>query len=160
MDVPLDKENQKIPDAEEALAEVESDLERLQPDQARLDRIAEYQTQALGLQDLLLANLGSLNSGQMRIALHLEGVIERQLASGKESSDQHRNVLPVISTYLHVTRQVDRYARFGQQFQHAPSKPSATAPGTDVPEERSEKSENSKPQSESSPRKPARRRKT
>ena len=78
---------------------------------ARLSRVLDYQASSLEKEDALEANLGSLNSGLMRVALWLDETIEQAMDSGPPNIDRLQRILPAIDTHLRVTRQVDRFAQ-------------------------------------------------
>lgn len=77
---------------------------------ARLSRVLDYQASSLQKDDPLEANLGSINSGLMRVALWLDESIEQAMESGPPNVERLSRVLPAIDTHLRVTRQVDRFA--------------------------------------------------
>ena len=78
---------------------------------ARLSRVLDYQTSSLQKEDALEANLGSINSGLMRVALWLDETIEQAMGSGPPNVERLARILPTIDTHLRVTRQVDRFAQ-------------------------------------------------
>ena len=47
----------------------------------------------------------------MRIAVHMDEVINENLALGPAGLDQIQRLAPTIETYLRVARQVDRFAQ-------------------------------------------------
>ncbi len=77
---------------------------------ARLSRVLDYQIKSLEKDDPLEANLGSINSGLIRMALWLDETIEQAMESGPPNVERLSKVLPAIDTHLRVTRQVDRFA--------------------------------------------------
>lgn len=77
---------------------------------ARLSRVLDYQASSLEKDDPLAANLGSINSGLMRIALWIDQTIEQTMESGPPSVERLNQLLPAIETQLRLTRQVDRFA--------------------------------------------------
>ena len=77
---------------------------------ARLSRVLDYQASSLQKDDPLEANLGSINSGLMRVALWLDETIEQAMVSGPPNVERLSRILPAIDTHLRVTRQVDRFA--------------------------------------------------
>lgn len=79
--------------------------------EARLSRVRDYQAKSLAKEDDLEANLGSINSGLMRVALWLDEAIEEALESGPRSIERLKRMLPAIDTHLRVARQVDRFAQ-------------------------------------------------
>lgn len=78
---------------------------------ARLSRVLDYQASSLEKDDPLEANLGSINSGLMRVALWLDETIEQAMESGPPNVERLSRILPAIDTHLRVTRQVDRFAQ-------------------------------------------------
>ena len=78
---------------------------------ARLSRVLDYQSRSLEKDDPLEANLGSINSGLMRVALWLDEAVEEAMASGPPNVERLSRILPAIDTHLRVTRQVDRFAQ-------------------------------------------------
>jgi hypothetical protein len=81
----------------------------------RLSRVLDYQAQSLAKEDALEANLGSINSGLMRVVLWLDQIIEEAIEIGPLSVEYLQTVLPAIDTHLRVTRQVDRFAQIEQR---------------------------------------------
>ena len=78
---------------------------------ARLSRVLDFQASSLAKDDPLEANLGSINSGLMRVALWLDEAIEEAMESGPRTVERLQRMLPAIETHLRVTRQVDRFAQ-------------------------------------------------
>ena len=78
---------------------------------ARLSRVLDYQASSLEKHDPLEANLGSINSGLMRVALWLDEAIEQAMESGPPNVERLPQIIPAIDTHLRVTRQVDRFAQ-------------------------------------------------
>lgn len=78
---------------------------------ARLSRVLDHQANSLEKDDPLEANLGSINSGLMRVALWLDETIEQAMESGPPNVERLSRILPAIDTHLRVTRQVDRFAQ-------------------------------------------------
>ncbi|WP_437191594.1 hypothetical protein [Planctomicrobium sp. SH527] len=87
--------------------------------EARLSRVLDYQASSLEKKDPLEANLGSINSGLMRVALWLDETIERAMQSDSPNVERLSGILPVIETHLRVTRQVDRFAQIEVRAQEA-----------------------------------------
>ena len=79
--------------------------------ESRLSRVADYQAKSLAREDDLEANLGSINSGLMRVALWLDETIDQVLESGPRSVERLTRMLPAIDAHLRVARQVDRFAQ-------------------------------------------------
>ena len=78
---------------------------------ARMSRVLDYQADSLEKENALEANLGSINSGLMQIALQLDETIKRTIDSGPGTVEGLHAVMPAIDTHLRVTRQVDRFAQ-------------------------------------------------
>ncbi len=78
---------------------------------ARLSRVLDYQAHSLEKDDPLEANLGSINSGLMRMALWLDEAVEQAMASGPPNVERLSRVVPAIDTHLRVTRQVYRFTQ-------------------------------------------------
>ena len=97
---------------------------------ARLSRVGDYQTRTLAQEDALLANLGSINSGLMCVALWLDETIKQALESGPRSVERLRRILPAIDTHLRVSRQVERFA--GLELRAAASRRANQAPPAGV----------------------------
>ena len=79
--------------------------------EARLSCVMDYQAKSLEKTDALEANLGSINSGLMRIAVSLDEMIEQALESGPRTLESVQRILPAIETHLRLARQVDRFAQ-------------------------------------------------
>ena len=77
----------------------------------RLRRVHDYQAASLAKANPLEANLGSINSGLMRVTLWLDETIERYMESGPGTMERLQTITPAIETHLKVTRQVDRFAQ-------------------------------------------------
>jgi|tagenome__1003787_1003787.scaffolds.fasta_scaffold17556544_1 hypothetical protein len=77
----------------------------------RLQRIADYQSQALAKKHHLKSNLASINCGLMRIATQLETTIEQAMARSEISEAGMERLDQAIGTHLRVTRQIDRFAQ-------------------------------------------------
>lgn len=92
---------------------------------ARLSRLLDYQASSLEKDDPLEANLGSINSGLMRVALWLDETIEQAMESGPPNVERLSRILPAIDTHLRVTRQVDRFANIELRAAEA-RKPTST----------------------------------
>ena len=97
-----------LEDAEPIQLSVEPKVEQ---QVARLRRVSDYLTSSLAKADPLEANIGSINSGLMRLALSLDDIIERAVGAGPQTVEGLENVMPAIDTHLRVTRQVDRFAQ-------------------------------------------------
>jgi len=96
--------------------------------EARLSRVRDYQAKSLAKEDDLEANLGSINSGLMRVALWLDEAIEQALESGPRSIERLKRMLPAIDTHLRVARQVDRFAQI--EIRAAESRKPRVSPDT------------------------------
>jgi hypothetical protein len=79
--------------------------------EARLSRLLDYQARSLSKPDPLEANLGSINSGLMRMAVWLDEAVAQALASGPPHVERLAHVSQAIETLLRVTRQVDRFTQ-------------------------------------------------
>ena len=79
--------------------------------EARLSRLHDYLTNSLEKKDALEANVGSVNSGLIRVAIWLDETIEQAIESGPCSIERIESVSPAIDTQLRVARQVDRFAQ-------------------------------------------------
>ena len=111
----------------------------------RFGRVLDYQTASLAREDALEANLGSINSGLMQIALWLDETISRTIEQGPRTVEQLPAVLPAIDAHLRVTRQVDRFAQIELRAAEARRPAGAHTTGTAPDEPEAEK------QSEDSP---------
>ncbi len=85
--------------------------------QARLKRVNDYAHASLEKPDPLHSNIGSINSGLMRIAISMDEAIQLSINYGPRSIERLQKVIPAIETHLRVTRQVDRFAQFEQRAQ-------------------------------------------
>jgi hypothetical protein len=102
------------PGNKELLAEASDGSSRPQNlvrQQQRMQLAADYQGRALQTEDALLANLGSINGGLMRIAVCLDESIARMLERGGLAVEQLQTILPAVDIHLRVTRQIDRFAQ-------------------------------------------------
>ena len=88
-----------------------TDQEAVDTHEVRVRRVLDYQANSLGKEDALEANLGSINSGLMRVALWLDETIEQAIESGPRTVERLQGLLPAIDTHLRVTRQIDRFAQ-------------------------------------------------
>jgi hypothetical protein len=79
--------------------------------EARLSCVMNYQAKSLEKTDALEANLGSLNSGLIRIGVSLDETIQQALESSPRTLESVQRLLPAIETHLRLTRQVDRFAQ-------------------------------------------------
>jgi hypothetical protein len=100
-----------VPSQADALTERAIDKTFADVHEARLGRVLDYQAGSLAKEDALEANLGSINSGLMRVALWLDETIEEAMESGPRTVERLQRILPAIDTHLRVTRQVDRFAQ-------------------------------------------------
>ncbi len=87
---------------------------------ARLTRITDYLADALEKEDALGTNLGSINSGLMRLALWLEETIEQDIENGPPNPERIERILPALETQLRLTRQIDRFAQLELRTTTAP----------------------------------------
>ena len=125
-----------------------TDPEIVDRHEARLSRVLEYQINTLTNEDSLGANLGSVNSGLMRVALWLDETIEQAMESGPRTIDQLQRMLPAVDTYLRVTRQIDRFAQLAVRAAELRKPKAASAipaqpPIDSLPESEKEQSEDS-----------------
>lgn len=81
----------------------------------RLSRVGDYLVASLEKTNPLDANLGSLNSGLMEMALRLETMILQGLANGLPLVSRHESLMPALEVYLRLTRQVDRFSNLERQ---------------------------------------------
>jgi len=88
--------------------------------EARLRRVLDYQANSIAKEDALEANLGSLNSGLMRMSLWLDEAIEQAMESGPTNVERLEQILPAIDTQLRVMRQVDRFAQIEMRANQTP----------------------------------------
>jgi hypothetical protein len=77
----------------------------------RLERIRDYQRQALAHPDALLANLGAINSDLMKLAYRLLQSTNSALARCRGSQEDVEAVLPTVGVCSQIARQVDRLAQ-------------------------------------------------
>jgi len=84
---------------------------RRQEMQRRLDRVTAYGNASLGKRNPLLATLGSVNSGLMRVNLYVEEALVQTLATGPLTIEQIQKVQPSVDLLLRLTRQIDRLAQ-------------------------------------------------
>lgn len=94
-----------------AKADAPANLTAVSDHEARLGRLHDYLAKSLKKKDALEANLGSINSGLMRVAVWLDETIEQAIESGPPSIERIESLLPAIDTQLRVARQVDRFAQ-------------------------------------------------
>ena len=104
---------------------------------ARPIRVRDFQASSLAKDDPLEANLGSINSGLMRVALLMDEAIEEAIPCGPRMIESVKRMLPEIESYLKITRQVDRFAQLEVRIaearkpkvdEHAAEKIEAAAP--------------------------------
>ena len=104
--------------------------QQLEPSNAdlRLQRLEDFQREALLKPDSLAANLGAANGALMRMGYRLEEAIEGALEKVASSAERFERLVPPIEMYLKVMRQVDRFAQLDQRIQSSrqgggPAKP-------------------------------------
>ena len=94
---------------------------------ARSSRVADYLLSSLAKDDPLQANLGSINSGLMKITYDLEECLTELLSDGPLTAERLQQISPALSTYLNLTRQVRCFAeielRAGEAQRPKRSKP-------------------------------------
>ena len=86
-------------------------LRASQYQEARLDRVLDYQVEVLKKEDNLAAALGTVNAGLMVVTIQMEEFIRRAFAGNPKRIDRVQKLLPCVQTYLQATRQVDRLAQ-------------------------------------------------
>lgn len=89
----------------------ESTSQTVDRQEARRSRVSDYQAASLNKEDPFEANIGSLNSGMMDIALRLEGIVGELFDSGARSTTVLQDIVPAIDMQLRVARQVERYSQ-------------------------------------------------
>jgi hypothetical protein len=82
-----------------------------QYEQARRQRVDDYQVDALKMKDALAANLGLMSGGLMRTSLWIEEAISDAMSTQIPTVEGLQQLLPAIETQLKLTRQVDRLAQ-------------------------------------------------
>jgi hypothetical protein len=82
----------------------------------RLERVDQYQNEALMRPDPLAATLGSTNSGVMEIALRLERGIIKRLDAAPDAVEAAKRIEPTLNMFLRLTRQIDRNASLERQL--------------------------------------------
>ena len=87
--------------------------------EARLRCVLDYQHNSLAKPNALEANLGSINSGLLRICICLDEAIVQATENGPCTVERVQNMLPAIDTYLRVTRQIDRFANLEARINEA-----------------------------------------
>lgn len=80
-------------------------------EQARRQRVDDYQLQSLELKNPLAANLGSMSGSLMRTSLWMEEAISDAMTMQLPTVEGLQRLLPAIETQLKLTRQVDRLAQ-------------------------------------------------
>jgi hypothetical protein len=114
-----DELNADLPVEPERDLPIERDGETPQPDeqspsenyQLRLQRVRDYQNKSIANANELESNLGSINSGLLRIALRLEETIEEAMARTPVPVERMQRVYQAIDTHLRVSKQIDRFAQ-------------------------------------------------
>jgi hypothetical protein len=87
-----------------------------QHEQARRQRVDDYQLEALEMKDSLAANLGSMSGSLMRTSLWIEEAISDAMTMQIPTVDGLQRILPAIETHLKLTRQVDRLAQLSMKI--------------------------------------------
>ena len=105
-------------------------------DEARLHRAFDYLKSTLQESDPLDANLGSINSGLIRMSLGFERSLLSKLEDGSPDVGQLIQILPAIETHLRMMRQVERFAQLKLRIEQARKRERTddhTTPGLDAP---------------------------
>jgi hypothetical protein len=87
----------------------------------RLERIRDYECDALAQPDALVANLGAINSDLMRLAYRLLRSTNAGLAQYATSLEDVATILPAIGVCSQITRQIDRLAQLDCRLRVSPS---------------------------------------
>lgn len=87
-----------------------------QHEQARRQRVDDYQLEALDMKDPLAANLGSMSGSLMRTSLWIEEAISDAMTVQIPTVDGLQRLLPAIEAQLKLTRQVDRLAQLSMKI--------------------------------------------
>ena len=82
----------------------------------RLERIDQYQTDALARPNSLAATVGSGDSGLMGVTLRLEQGIIQRLDGAPDAVEAAKRMEPTMNMFLRLTRQIDRNANLEQQL--------------------------------------------
>ena len=88
-------------------------------DEVRLHRAFDYLKSTLQESDPLDANLGSTNSGLIRMSLGFERSLLSKLEDGSPDVGQLIQILPAIETHLRMMRQVERFAQLKLRIEQA-----------------------------------------
>lgn len=94
----------------------------------RLQRVADYQSDAAALPDPLRANLGLMNAGLMRIGQAIDEAVDQALRDGPTTIEQLDRLRPTIEMYLRITRQVDRFAQLELKTREVDSREAGLSP--------------------------------
>jgi hypothetical protein len=84
---------------------------------ARLQRIIDYQIEALAKPQALEANLGCVNGGLLRVSYYLEETLDESIAAGPRTADRLERMRPVVDMQLRVARQIQRFAQIETRAQ-------------------------------------------
>lgn len=76
------------------------------PHDRRVERIADYVSEALDADDPLEANLGAVNADLMFMAYRLKQVVGDSLRESPETIRAMAEVMPAVDNYLKVTKQI------------------------------------------------------
>jgi len=82
----------------------------------RLQKIKQYQREALVMLPPEEANVGANTGGLMFVTMQLETAIMIALAERTNSFDKVQQVLPAINTLIQCERQQDRLVRLGHEL--------------------------------------------
>ena len=78
--------------------------------EARLKVVNEYLSKSLAKRDPLEANLGSVNSGLIRVAVQLDETLRKAIESGPRTLEFMHQLEPSIELALKLARQIGRFA--------------------------------------------------
>jgi hypothetical protein len=92
----------------------------------RLQRILDHLHEALAAESPLAANLGAVNSDLMLMGYRLQQVIEAAMAATPVGLDQFELLMPAISNYLRIIKQIDRLAQLSLRLAAAQEEDQAT----------------------------------
>lgn len=94
----------------------------------RLQRVADYQSDAAALPDPLRANLALMNAGLLRIGQAIDEAVDQALRDGPTTIEQLDRLRPTIEMYLRITRQVDRFAQLELKTREVDSREAGLSP--------------------------------
>ena len=76
----------------------------------RLERIAEYKSQALAKRNPLRSILGSLNAGLCEVAVGIESLVKQALPAAATSPQREERLQKSVAQLVKLNRQIDRYS--------------------------------------------------